>query len=91
MVLTIDKYPIIDGALTISCDVSVRQIQQDKVGNIYTLSGIATFKHNGSFVDRLLIQLESAVPFLNSWDKIYEEVKTQLTAKGIKYNDGGKR
>ena len=87
MGLSILQYPVYNGAATVPCYVNIRDINQNKVENKYTLEGLANFTTEGLNVEVLYLSLKSDTVFLNDWTDLYTELKRELTARGIAFTD----
>jgi hypothetical protein len=94
MGLTIEKYPIYDKTATIKTYINIRDINEDKSNNLYTLHAIANVKTKGHGDTSYKIRVES-IPlrtsgpkvYINNWSVLYNELKGILKEKGILYVD----
>tara|TARA_R110000782_G_scaffold102084_1_gene189046 strand:+ start:24 stop:293 length:270 start_codon:yes stop_codon:yes gene_type:complete len=88
MGLSIDNYPVYNGASSLSVYVNIRDINQNKINNKFTLNGIAYFKTNDDvFVSATNIDLKNNTIFTDTWNDLYIELKRILTDKDIIFID----
>jgi regulator of RNase E activity RraB len=94
MGLTINQYPVYKGSSTVEAYVNIRDINQNKVDDGFTLqcfAGIKTKKSGSEIydvsVESLFITLSSTDIFADSWEVLYTELKRVLTDKEIIFVD----
>jgi hypothetical protein len=94
MGLIIEKYPIYEKTATIKTYINIRDINEDKSNNLYTLHAIANVKIKGHedtsykiCVDTIPLFISSPKVYINNWSFLYEELKRILKEKKIVYID----
>tara|TARA_R110000822_G_scaffold39691_1_gene108792 strand:+ start:189 stop:455 length:267 start_codon:yes stop_codon:yes gene_type:complete len=87
MGLAIPKYPVYNNATTVNGYSNIRNIRQDKREGKYILNGIANISTNSVHIETLYLELKSDEIFVDAWVMLYNELKKQLTEKGIEFID----
>jgi hypothetical protein len=87
MGLTITEYPIYDNSASVEAYSNIRDITQNKVNDVFTLNGFASFYTGDNYINSIYLNLKSSTNFTDSWNSLYTELKRILDEKSISSSD----